>query len=167
MNKGLEKSILGSARPPPPRPAGTASGTTRSDLRSPVTKNTILLGLLLTILGTGTYALVGFLPERWTALVPAFFGVGFLGMGLVAQRRPAWRRPVVMGATALALVAFVGTAPGLVQALSVLVGAEVARPVAAMEQGIMAALCLGYIGRAAVCYADARRLRASAVRVRN
>lgn len=131
-----------------------------------MTKNTILLGLLLTILGAGTYALVGFVPDRWTVLVPAFFGVGFLGMGLLAQRRPAWHRPIAMGATALALVAFVGTAPGLVQALSVLVGAEVARPVAAMEQGIMAALCLGFVGRAAVFYADARRLRASAVRVR-
>ena len=112
-----------------------------------MTNNTLLLGTLLTILGTGTYALVGFAPGTAGALLPAAFGLVFLLLGAMAHRRAEWRRGSCLTATALALLAFLGTAPGLMQALALIGGADVARPVAAMEEGIMAMLCLGFLGR--------------------
>lgn len=127
-----------------------------------VERNTILLGALLTILGAGTFAMMGFEPAKVTALLPAFFGVVFLLLGLLALKKPAWHKPLVLAAVVLALLAFVGTAPGLARALWLLAGGAVARRAAAVEQAITAVLCLGYVGRALKAFLAARRVGQSA-----
>ncbi len=120
-------------------------------------RNTILLGALLTILGTGTFALMGFSSTKVTALLPAFFGVVFLLIGLLAEKKLAWRRPLVHAAAALAFLAFLGTATGLAKTLWLVSGGAVSRPAAAVEQGITAVLCLGFLSRAVKSFIEARR----------
>ncbi len=115
------------------------------DPRSTVIKNTILLGALLTILGTGTFAMIRFAPGKWTALIPAFFGVMFLLLGVVAQKQNAWHRPLILIAVGLALVAFLGASGGLVKTAALLAGEDVERPAAALEQAISAVLCAGFL----------------------
>lgn len=116
------------------------------DLRSTVVKNTILLGALLTILGTGTFAMIRFDPGKWTALIPAFFGVLFLVLGMIAHKQIAWRQPATLVALGLALFAFLGTADGLLKVAALLAGEEVAHPAAALEEAISAVLCVGFLG---------------------
>lgn len=122
-----------------------------------MTKNTILLGFLLIILGVGTFALVGFATAKTPALLPAAFGGIFVGIGMLAVRQVTWRRVLVPTALALAGLLLLGTFPGLLNSLRVLVGGEVAHPAAAFEQGFVALLCLGYLGRAVKPVFDARR----------
>lgn len=115
------------------------------DVRHTVIKNTILLGALLTILGVGTFALIRFDPDKWTALLPAFFGVTFLALGVVAQRQSAWQRPLILTAVGLALFAFLGGSGGLLKTAALLAGEDVERPAAALEQAISALLCVGFL----------------------
>ncbi len=115
------------------------------DPRSTVIKNTMLLGALLTILGTGTFAMIRFAPDKWTALIPAFFGVMFLLIGVVAQKQSAWHRPLILLAVGLALFAFLGASGGLVKTAALLAGEDVERPAAALEQAISAVLCAGFL----------------------
>ena len=131
------------------------------DLRSTLVKNTILLGALLTILGTGTFAMIRFDPGKWTALIPAFFGVIFLLLGVVAQKQNAWRQPAILIAVGLALFAFLGAAGGLVKTAALLAGAEVERPAAALEQAISAVLCGGFLGTSLKSLVAERRTKVS------
>ena len=116
------------------------------DPRQTAAKNILLLGALLTILGLGTFAMIRFDPAKWTALIPAAFGVLFLLLGGIAQRRQAWLPYLSYTAIALALFAFLGTADGLVKVAALLAGEDVARPAAALEEAITAVLCAGYLG---------------------
>ncbi len=120
-------------------------------------RNTALLGALLTILGIGTFALLSFAPSKWTALIPAGFGIVFLVLGVLAQRKVEWRRYFIHAATALAVLAILGTAPGLVQTAVLLRGGEVARPAAAVEQGITALLCMAFLVNAIKSFLETRR----------
>lgn len=122
-----------------------------------MTKNTILLGALLIILGVGTFALVGFAADKMTALLPAAFGLVFVGIGTVATYQQVWRRVLVPTALALAGLLLLGTLPGLLASLTVVTGGEVARPAAAFEQGFVATLCLGYLSRAFTAFFQTRR----------
>ncbi len=131
------------------------------DPRSTVIKSTILLGALLTILGTGTFAMIRFDPGKWTALIPAFFGVMFLLLGVVAQKQSAWHRPVMLIAVGLALFAFLGTSGGLVETAALLAGENVERPAAALEQAISAVLCAGFLGTSLKSLVVKRRTKVS------
>lgn len=127
------------------------------DPRQTAAKNILLLGALLTILGLGTFAMIRFDPAKWTALLPALFGVLFLVIGTVAQKQQAWHRPLLYLAVGLALFAFLGTFGGFVKTAALIVGEEVERPAAAVEQAISAVLCAGFIGAAVKCLVEARR----------
>ena len=127
------------------------------DPRRTAARQILLLGVLLTILGVGTFALIRFDPSKWTALLPAFFGVLFLGLGAVAQRRPEWHRYAFYTAAALALLAVLGASGGLVKTAALIAGADVERPAAAVEQAIMAVLCVGFLGAAAKWFIETRR----------
>ena len=131
------------------------------DPRQTVAKNILLLGALLTILGVGTFALIRFDPARWTALLPALFGVLFLLIGSVAHKQQAWHRPLLYLPVGLALFAFVGTFGGLVKTAALLVGEDVERPAAAVEQAISAVLCAGFMGVAVKWLVETRRAEVS------
>lgn len=118
------------------------------DPRQTSAKNILLLGALLTILGVGTFALIRFDPAKWTALLPAAFGALFLLLGGVAQKQHDWHPYLVYTAITLALFAFLGTADGLVKVTALLIGEDVERPAAALEEAITAVLCAGFLGTA-------------------
>ena len=129
------------------------------DPRETAAKNILLLGALLTILGVGTFALIRFDPAKWTALIPAAFGVLFLLLGSVAQRQRAWHPYLVYTALALALFAFLGTADGLLKVTTLFSGEDVKRPAAALEEAITAVLCAGYLGTAVKGILETRRAK--------
>ena len=90
--------------------------------------------------------MIRFDPGKWTALIPAFFGVVFLLLGVVAQKQSTWHQPVMFVAVGLALLAFLGASGGLVKTAALLAGEDVERPAAALEQAISAVLCAGFLG---------------------
>lgn len=115
-----------------------------------VARHTIQLGALLTILGTGTFALMAsFMAGSLATLVPAVFGLVFLGLGIFAMKRKAWQRPLIHVAIALSLLTVVGMLPGLAEAWTLLGGGTVSQPATALQQSITALICLGFAGRAA------------------
>ena len=131
------------------------------DPRETATKNILLLGALLTILGVGTFALIRFDPAKWTALIPAAFGVLFLLLGSLAQRHRAWHPYLVYTALTLALFAFLGTADGLLKVAALMTGDDIKRPAAALEEAITAVLCVGYLGVTVKGIVETRRANVS------
>jgi hypothetical protein len=74
---------------------------------------TRLVGLLLAVIGIGSY--VGTGRTSVTALIPAFFGAAFLLLAYVARNEPA-RKHAMHAALVVALVGIAGTASRLVGA---------------------------------------------------
>ena len=72
----------------------------------------------------------------------------FLLLGGVAQKQHAWHPYLVYTAITLALFAFLGTADGLVKVAGLLIGEDVERPAAALEEAITAVLCASFLGAA-------------------
>lgn len=112
---------------------------------------TILFGSLLVALGAGSYVLSDFASV--TALIPAFFGVLLIVLGLVA-RNEQYRKHAMHGAAGVGLLGLLGTAPRALPAL--LAGradmAVVAQTIMALLMGIFVALCVK-------SFIDARRTR--------
>lgn len=129
------------------------------DPQQTVAKNILLLGALLTILGLGTFALLRFDPAKWTALLPALFGVAFLVLGVVAQKQAGWYRYVFYAAIALAAFALLGATGGLIKTAALLMGNPVERPAAAVEQAVSAVLCAGFLAAAVKDLIQVRRTR--------
>jgi len=102
---------------------------------------TIGFGVLLIVLGLGGY----FSTKRVskTALIPAFFGVPILALGLLALV-DGWYDQALYGAAALALLGFLGAGRGLPGLWKLIQGREVQRPAAAIAQSVMALLCLAF-----------------------
>ena len=105
-------------------------------------KITIGLGLVLIALGLGSYFGTG--QASVTALIPAFFGLPLLLLGLVAlkegRRKCAMHIAAVMG-----LLGFAGTVRGLIQLPGLLTGGEVERPAAVAVQAAMAIVCFVFV----------------------
>lgn len=118
---------------------------------------TIILGVILT--GLGLWGYLGLGSGSWTALIPAFFGVPFIILGLVGLNE-RYLKHAMHGAAALALLALLGTFRGLLNFFRMMGGAEVARPDAVRIQAIMAALCIVFIILAVMSFIQARRSRA-------
>jgi hypothetical protein len=95
-------------------------------------------GIVLIILGVAAYLGTGMVSV--TALIPAFFGLPILGLGMLA-RKDSWRVLAVVAAWILAVAGLGGSAMGLPKAWTLLTGGNVDRPEAAVVQSIMAILC--------------------------
>ena len=115
---------------------------------------TCLYGTLLIVLGIVAYAVTGAVSV--TALIPAFVGVPVLLCGLLAHRE-SLRKHVMHAASALTLLAVLGTIPGLIKLPALLTGGDVERPAAVITQSIMGglsalffALCLASFVRARI-----------------
>ena len=114
------------------------------------------LGIVLSLLGVIGYAASG--AESITALIPAFFGIPILVLGLIG-RRESLRKHMMHAVTALALIGFAGSARGLSSLIDLLSGHDLARPLATAMQSIMALLTLGFVVLAVKSFIDARRQR--------
>lgn len=100
---------------------------------------TIVIGSLLLVLGIAGFVLTG--QTHITALIPAFFGLAYLLLGLIAFRKPSLRKHVMHVAALLSLLGIVGNISAIIAMPALLSGAEVARPAAVVTRFIMAILC--------------------------
>ncbi|MGH9361352.1 MAG: hypothetical protein ACRD2T_05500 [Thermoanaerobaculia bacterium] len=117
---------------------------------------TVVYGALLITLGVGFYLGTG--QASPTALIPAFFGLAVVLCGVLARRERLLKH-AMHAAAALGLFAFLGGLPGLVRALALLGGGEVARRTAVLEQAAMALLSLVFVVLCVKSFLDARRAR--------
>lgn len=117
---------------------------------------TILVGGVLTALGAWAYYSSG--GASITAAIPAFFGVPFLILGLLARQEKNLKLTMHIAAV-LALLGLAGAARGIPGVITMMQGGEVERPTAAVVQTIMAVVCGGFLGAAVKSFLDARRAR--------
>ena len=114
------------------------------------------LGIILSLLGIIGYAASG--AESITALIPTFFGIPILVLGLLG-RKEHLRKHMMHAIAALALLGFAGSVRGLGSLFTMLGGQDVLRPMATIMQSIMALLTLAFIILAVKSFIDARRTR--------
>ncbi len=119
-------------------------------------KITVGFGLVLIALGLGGYFGTG--RESVTALIPAFFGVVLLLLGLVAPAE-RMRKPAMHIAALLGVVGFAGTVSGLMKLPVLVTGGELERPTAVGVQAAMAILCFVFVLLCTWSFIKARRAR--------
>lgn len=115
---------------------------------------TITIGVILMLLGMGTY--LGGGQKSVTALIPAFFGLPLALLGLAALK-DAWRKHAMHVAAGLALLGFVGALARPVQ--KTLAGEPPPLSLALASQLLMAILCVTLVILAVKSFIDARRRR--------
>ena len=117
-------------------------------------KTTTGFGVVLILLGLGGYVLSS--GASVTALIPAFFGLPILILGVVAQRGYLQRSSQYV-ILVLAVLGFLGSVRGLIKIFSLLAGEDVTRPFAVIVQSSMAVICLIYIALWIKAFIDERR----------
>ncbi len=113
---------------------------------------TRLVGLVLAVVGIVSY--VGTGRTSVTALIPAFFGVGFLLLAYIG-RDESMRKHAMHVAMVVALVGIVATASRLLPALA---AGQFGRP-AVLSQLVMTLLLAWFLGKGIKSFRDARRAR--------
>ena len=101
-------------------------------------KITLGLGLVLIALGLGSYFGTG--RASVTALIPAFFGLPLLLLGLVALKERV-RTIAMIIAVVIGLLGFAGTVRGLMKLPVLLTSGQLDRPAAVAVQAAMAIVC--------------------------
>jgi hypothetical protein len=117
-------------------------------------KITILFGVILIVLGVVGYVATGGVSV--TALIPAFFGVVLVGLGVLAQNE-RYRKHAMHFAVMLGLLGFLGTARGLMALPRLVSEGGVDRPAAVAAQGVMAILMIVYVALGVRSFIAARR----------
>ncbi len=120
-------------------------------------KLSINIGIILIILGMVFYIVSG--GVSITALIPAFFGVVFGGLGMLAKRNETMRKHAMHAALLLALLGLGGSFGGLTAIISAIGGTLPDRPQAAISQAIMAVLCIIFLVAGIKSFVDARKKR--------
>ena len=115
---------------------------------------TIGLGIFLIVLGLIAFFVTGM--QSLTALIPTFFGIVFLILGIIGLKESA-RKMAMHIAMVIGLLGLIGTFPGLIKLFALLTGADVARPAAVITQTIMAILCIYYLVSGIKSFIDARK----------
>jgi peptidoglycan biosynthesis protein MviN/MurJ (putative lipid II flippase) len=113
-------------------------------------------GVLLTLLGGAFCGGIYASTEKFqvTALIPAFFGLAFIVLGIVARNDKA-RMHAMHGAAFLGLVGF---AMPTYMVIKGLIGGD-EYGLAKQEQTAMAVLCLVFVGFCVKSFIDARKAR--------
>lgn len=120
-------------------------------------KLSINIGIILIILGMVFYIVSG--GVSITALIPAFFGVVFGGLGMLAKRNETMRKHAMHAALLLALLGLGGSFGGLTAIISAIGGTLPDRPQAAISQAIMAVLCIIFLVAGIKSFVDARKAK--------
>ncbi len=118
---------------------------------------TLSLGILLIILGSASYFGTGM--ESITAMIPAFFGLVFVGFGVLSSVEKI-KKHVMHAAVGFALLGLIGSARGIPGLIEIFSGADVERPIAIYAQVAMLLMCLAYIVAAVKSFREARRTSA-------
>jgi hypothetical protein len=118
-------------------------------------KLTFWIAAILIILGLAGFLLTG--AQSFTALIPAVFGLIFLICALIARNET--RRKLAMHvAQGFAILGLLGSISGLFKLIMYLAGSgSLDRPSAAIAQGIMALVCLVYLGMGIRTFIAARK----------
>ena len=119
-----------------------------------MTQTTIGLGIILIVLGLVGFFVTGM--QSVTALIPTFFGIVFLILGLIARKESA-RKMAMHIAMVIALLGIIGTFSGLIKFYTLITGGEVIRPAAVIAQSIMALLLITYLAMGVKTFIDARK----------
>ncbi len=117
-------------------------------------KTTIGIGCVLIALGVGSYFGTG--RASMTALIPAFFGLPLVLLG-VAALNERLRKHAMHAAVVVGLLGFVGAARGFSQVPAILSGDQVERPVAVAVQIAMSLVCLVFVVLCVLSFIKARR----------
>jgi hypothetical protein len=124
-----------------------------------VPKLSINIGIVLIILGIVSYIATSAVSV--TALIPAFFGLAFGGLGILAKRNESMRKHAMHAALLLAILGLGGSFGGLTTLISSLFSGETPdRLSAVIGQSIMAALCILFLILGVKSFVDARKERA-------
>lgn len=117
-------------------------------------KLTLSLGFLLSILGLASYFGTG--QESITALIPMFFGIVFVILGLLAKKE-SLHKHMMHAAAGLALLGAFGSARGIPGLIDILGGESVGRPLATYAQVAMFLMCVIFIAKAVQSFREARK----------
>ena len=104
---------------------------------------TFSYGILITSLGIISYFATGQVSK--TALIPCVFGLPVVALAIFSWLKSNLTRKTAIAASVIALLALGGTIRGLGGLITLVGGGEVARPSAAIAQGIMAIASVCYI----------------------
>jgi O-antigen/teichoic acid export membrane protein len=119
-------------------------------------KITIIYAIALILLGLISYLASGMVSI--TALIPTFFGIVMLLVGVVALSEIT-RRHAMHVASLLGLVGFIATVSGIFAVISMLSGEAIARPGAAVSKAIMAIFSLIYFALCLWSFVSARLIK--------
>jgi hypothetical protein len=122
-----------------------------------VPKLTIVYAVLLILLGVIGYFASGAVSV--TALIPAFFGIVILTLGILASKRIG-KKHAMHAAAVLSLIGFVATVGGSDEMVELLTGGDVARPGAVISRSLMSILSLAYFIVSVLSFVIARANRA-------
>jgi hypothetical protein len=125
-----------------------------------MTLGTLAYGSFLVLLGLASYFLTG--RQSVTALIPSFFGLVVLPMGLLALTKPTHKRHFLHVAAALSLLGIAGTFKGFIRFFKMLGGEEVLRPEATTAQASMCLISLIYLAFCIRSFVAARMAQKSA-----
>ncbi len=114
----------------------------------------IISGIILIIMGLFGYFGLG--SQSVTALIPAFFGLPVVILGVVGLKEQFLKTTMHI-ASILMLLGFLGTVTGLIKFFSMISGNQVERPEAVIVQAIMAVICLIFLIFAIKSFIDARK----------
>lgn len=121
---------------------------------------TIVIGVLLVLLGVGTYgaALAGMTGTAAspTALIPAFFGIVLIACGAVVSAKPTLRKHVMHVA---ALVGVLGIVGALMRPIKAMAAGTFSLSIPVMAQLAMAVLCVVFVVLCVKSFIDARKAR--------
>lgn len=120
-------------------------------------KGTIVYGLFLIALGIASYVLTGGVSA--TALIPAYFGLVILPLGLLSVMKPEQKRHFLHATSALSLLGIAGTFRGFLNSFTLLNGGEVARPEATIAQALMCSVSIVYLAFCVRSFVLARVLK--------
>ncbi len=99
----------------------------------------MIIGVLLIVLGSGGYVVTG--GSSLTALIPAAFGIAYLGLGYVGEHREHLRPHAMHIAAFLSLLGIVGNVSALVSFPSLVMGEDVPHSTAVITRFLMALIC--------------------------
>ncbi|MEO5667745.1 MAG: hypothetical protein ABIR96_06795 [Bdellovibrionota bacterium] len=118
---------------------------------------TIVYAFFLISLGIASYILTNGVSP--TALIPTYFGLVVLPLGLFTLLKPQHKRHFMHATSMLSLIAMIGTVKGLFGSFTLMSGGEVARPAASIAQALMFGASLVYLIFCVRSFINARVLK--------